>query len=365
VPAPNTGRLEEFLLHADYRIVLAAIHCMAKYKLGDQGMISAELIEKALTTTGEHEISAKTAAARGLAIARPAETERFLDRLLRDPNLDIVKHAVGTAGEIGYEESVPLLISMLARPRLRRVAREALLRLGSSAESALRSTLQDNEAPVEVRVRIPKVLSFFGNQDTADFLLGRVHSSDSRLDMPLLSALNRIRDRSPEVSFSAERVLELIQRECEKHGRLRLIYRAVQSPEAESDAHQVKEMVALMTKALGERLAEGLERVFRLLALIYPQTDIHAAFFSFTARPALRASALEFLDNLIEPPLRSQVMPLVEDNAEGPGDFEDREVHRDEVLRILLSEDDEWIRTIAKELIARLGTAEILSPEAA
>jgi len=365
VPASST-KLKEFLFHDDYRIVLAAIHCMAKYKFGDSGLITAELIDKALAITGEHELSAKTAAARALVIARLPESSRFLDRLLEDSKPDVVQQAVITAGEIGYQDSIPLLISMLARPRLRRVARESLLKLGTPAESALRSRLQDKDAPLEVKGRIPKVLSYFGNQDVANFLLSCLPSSSPLLDMALLKALNRIRERGPEVSFGTEQVLELIQRECEKHGRLRLIYRAIQSPEADTDAGQSGDILALLVKALGERLAEGLERVFRLLALIYPQADIHSAFFSFTARPALRASALEFLDNLIEPPLRSQVMPLVEDNDEaGPGNFEDREMHRGDVLRILLNDDDEWIQTIAKELAGRSATAGVGSHEAA
>jgi len=366
VPAANGTRLKEFLFHDDYRIVLAAIHCMAKYKFGDRGLISAELIEKALTTTGEYELSAKTAAARGLAIAQLPETTRFLDRLLQDPNPEVVQHAVSAVGEIGHENSIDLLIAMLSRPRLRRVARESLLKLGLPAESALKSRLQDKDTPLEVRIRIPKVLSYIGKQDIADFLLGCVPSSASLLDMSVLKALNRIRERSPEVSFSPDRVLELIQSECEKHGRLRLLYRALQSPEAEGDAPQAKAMLALMTKAIGERLTEGLERVFRLLALIYPQADIHSAFFSFTARPALRASALEFLDNLIEPRLRSQVMPLVEEDTESSaGAFEDQEMRRNDVLHSLLTEDDEWIQTIAREVAGRLGIREVVSPEAA
>ena len=35
---------------------------MAKYKIGESKLINAELIEKALTTPHEHELSAKTAA---------------------------------------------------------------------------------------------------------------------------------------------------------------------------------------------------------------------------------------------------------------------------------------------------------------
>jgi HEAT repeat protein len=366
VPALNRVKLKGFLFHNDYRIVLAAIHCMAKYEFGGEGLIDASLIEKALAITGEHEISAKTAAASGLAIARLPETGRFLERLLKDPSPEVVRHAAATAAEIGSEDSIPSLITMLGRPRLRRVARESLLKLGPPAEAALRSRLQDQQTPLEVRARIPKVLSYFGTQDVADFLLGSVGSSTPRLDMPLLKALNRIRERVPEVSFDAERVLELIQLESEKHSRLRLIYRAIESNGTEDDDRRLTEVFALMTKAVGERMSEGLERIFRLLALIYPHTDIRAVFFNVTVRPALRPSALEFLDNLLEPPLRPLVMPLVDDHKDlDAKEAEDRTMLRDEALRALLAEDDEWLQTIAKEVVLRFRLTAVLSPEAA
>jgi AAA family ATP:ADP antiporter len=366
VPAPDNLKLKEFLFHNDYRIVLAAIHCMAKYQFGDQALIDASLIEKALATTGEHEIGAKTAAARALVMARLPGTTRFLERLLKDSSPEVVRQAATAAGEIGHEPSIPSLMAMLARPRLRRVARESLLKVGPPAEAALRSRLQDPETPIEVRVRIPKVLSFIGRQDIADFLLGSVHSFPPRLDMPMLRALNRIRERVPEVSFDTERVVELIQLESEKHDRLRLIYGAIESPVTEEGDRRVTEVLALMTKAVGERMSEALERVFRLLALIYPQADIRAIFFNLTVRPALRPSALEFLDNLIEPTLRPLVMPLVDDRRESEEEErEDRETLRDEALRTLLAEDDEWIQTIAKEVVARVGVTQVLSPEAA
>jgi len=112
-----------------------------------------------------------------------------------------------------------------------------------------------------------------------------------------------------------------------------------------------------MMKALDERLAETVERVFRLLALIYSPTDIQTVYFNFSVRPAYRASAVEFLDNLIDPELRNLVMPLVEDSPETKANDDETNgeaLQREEALQILLTCDDEWLRTIARELAARL-----------
>jgi AAA family ATP:ADP antiporter len=354
IPPPGHFGLSEFLNHADYKVVLAAIHCVAKYQVGGKELIDEGLIEKAIGITGEHELSAKTAAARALEIAPLARRSEFLNRLLEDPNTSVVKQAVHTAGEIGYEDAIPMLIPMLAHGPLRRVAREALLKLGTPALSALLTQFREERVPLEVRARIPKVLSFFGKQDVAEFLLGSVQGSTPRLDMSLLRSLNRMRVLFPEITFEAERVHALIEAECGRHQRLRAIHRAISA--GSERGGPIDQVVSLLTKATGERLDEGAQRVFRLLALIHAPTDIQAVFFNVTARPALRASAVEFLDNLIQPELRTLVLPLVEDHEEKDEDG----IPFEEALQRLLAEEDEWLLTITRELTVRLGSAEVL-----
>lgn len=118
-----------------------------------------------------------------------------------------------------------------------------------------------------------------------------------------------------------------------------------------------------MEKALAERMDQGVERTFRLLALIYPHADVYSAYFSLSARPALRASAVEFLDNLIDQELRPLVVPLLEDRKtfEAIDVANDTETFWEEALQPLLSGDDAWLKTIARELATRLGVGDTLS----
>jgi len=348
---PARTKLREFLNHADYRTVLAAIHCIAKYRPRDGDLIDEQLIEKALAVSGEHGVGAKTAAARGVAIARPPRASQFLDQLLKESSAEVLRQAVQASGEIGYEGSISRLIPMLAHARLRRDAREALLKLGAPALSELRERFQDETVPIEVRFRIPKVLSLSHKQDAADFLFGCLRHFSPRLDTAILKALNVMRSESSEIHFDRDRVSALIGMESNRHQRLRAIRRAIQGNLDSENMEAPSDVDALLDKAIGERLDEGVERVFRLLHLIFPPSDIRSVHFSFTTRPALRASAVEFLDNLLDPALRTLVVPLVEDRDEPELSKESKEaLSRAEALQELLGQDDEWLRTIATEL---------------
>jgi hypothetical protein len=139
-----------------------------------------------------------------------------------------------------------------------------------------------------------------------------------------------------------------------------MIRQAIQPADTANNANDLDELLSLMHKAIGERLSEGLERAFRLLALIYSQTDIHLVFFNLTFRPALRANAIEFLDNLIEPRLSAQVLPLLEEGMK-PDASEDRRLSREDALQLLVEGDDEWLQTIARELAGKGGFDGVLS----
>jgi hypothetical protein len=71
---------------------------------------------------------------------------------------------------------------------------------------------------------------------------------------------------------------------------------------------------SLIAHSLNEKLQRTLDRVFKLLSLIYPWKDIAAARWSLQhGEPRIKASAAEFLDNTLDSALRKRVMPVLED----------------------------------------------------
>jgi ATP:ADP antiporter, AAA family len=58
---------------------------------------------------------------------------------------------------------------------------------------------------------------------------------------------------------------------------------------------------------------QSLERVFRLLGLLYPPADIYYAYHAITSGSThMRANALEFLDNVLHPEIKRSLIPVIE-----------------------------------------------------
>ena len=62
-----------------------------------------------------------------------------------------------------------------------------------------------------------------------------------------------------------------------------------------------------------ERLDQNLEVIFRLLGLCYPPRDIYSAYYGIvSSRKEVRASGVEFLDNVLGKDLKSYLMPFLD-----------------------------------------------------
>ncbi|HEX4948363.1 MAG TPA: Npt1/Npt2 family nucleotide transporter [Blastocatellia bacterium] len=72
-------------------------------------------------------------------------------------------------------------------------------------------------------------------------------------------------------------------------------------------AKQIKE------RAITSEAQQSLERVFRLLGLLYPPADIYYAYHAITSGSVhLKANALEFLDNVLQPDIKRSLIPVIE-----------------------------------------------------
>ena len=70
----------------------------------------------------------------------------------------------------------------------------------------------------------------------------------------------------------------------------------------------------LLKSLLEEKRARARERVFFMLGLLYPRRDVMAARWELEHGDArAKASACEYLDNVLSGPLRRRLMPMLED----------------------------------------------------
>jgi hypothetical protein len=64
---------------------------------------------------------------------------------------------------------------------------------------------------------------------------------------------------------------------------------------------------------LKQNMAEELERIFRLMKLMFPSLDLQNAYLGIRSTDPIRhANALEFLDNTLNADLRARLVPLID-----------------------------------------------------
>ncbi len=69
-------------------------------------------------------------------------------------------------------------------------------------------------------------------------------------------------------------------------------------------------------RAITTEAQQSLERVFRLLGLLYPPADIYYAYHAITSGSMhMKANALEFLDNVLHPDIKRSLIPVIEVNV--------------------------------------------------
>ena len=122
----------------------------------------------------------------------------------------------------------------------------------------------------------------------------------------------------------------------------------------------------LLRAALRERLDRDLEVIFRLLGLQYPQKDIFFAYSALRSTQAdRRASAVEFLDNVLSKNLKSLIVPLLEESSparlieHASRQFGIRTPGRETALRSIMEQPDSWLRACAAHEIGRAGLSSL------
>ncbi|MGE5327542.1 MAG: HEAT repeat domain-containing protein [Deltaproteobacteria bacterium] len=313
--------------------------------------------------------SARAEAARALgAIAADSPLQRELTQLLRDDDPAVEEQALLAAGKTRNRDVLPLVIEKLADPHLMGAARSALVAYGERAIGTLQDYLNDTSGSLTVRKQIPGVLARYGSARAAGILANSMIHSDPGLRFDVLKAMNRIRKDDPSLLPPSEEISDLLEVEAMGYYRSMQILAAF-DPETVEPSTEAREAGAesVLARALHERMEHELERIFRLLALIYPPRDIHNAYAGLTSGQArIQANSLEVLEHLLRPEhyrlLTSALDPDV--HLREKLHFAERLCHtkvesRTEALRILLHSEDRWLRACALHAVGELLVAEL------
>lgn len=321
-PSGPMAKMGEFLMAEDPRLRAAALVCLGNTG-GPEGVrMAEEVIQKMLSEDGPVRATTRALLARTLRHVRPpSPLHSFLRPLLQDSSAEVAREALRTARHVLRRDFLPLIMGKLTDRQLRPEALETLQAHGEKILGTLRDYLDDDSLPLDVRRLLPAVFAEVGTERAAEDLLVCLHQPDPRIRYQVIKALNKIRDRNPQLPLDLSRVEQALTEEIKE--AYRLLQEQCTRTSAEMQEHGGEEQIATVAR-LSDEYRQSAERVFRLLGLLLPQQDIYTAYRGLhSLRPELKANAVELLDALLPARWRRLVLPLV-----------DEEIPIDEKLRI-------------------------------
>jgi AAA family ATP:ADP antiporter len=289
-------------------------------------------------------------AARLLAVMRQRPVA-LLERLIADPDEEVARQAIRTAQRWRSIECFDVLLHALARPGLTDDAVSALAALGRNAVSLLESALGDRSVPPDARREVPTVLVRVGTAEAERALLAGLLDGDAPLRQRVIASLNKLKVRHPHLSIDRTAIDLLLAAEIAGHYRS---YQLLLPLEDET-----------VSAALRHSMEQELERIFRLMALVFPAPALHDAYVGIrSGNPLVRANALEYLENVLPPELRGVLLPLIDSQVseEERARLAERVIGAplespDRIVAALLASDDPWLRSRAETAFLRAAPA--------
>jgi AAA family ATP:ADP antiporter len=289
----------------------------------------------------------------------PDYFDPLLATLCRNPSNLIVREAIRSVGSLRKFPLAPTLVDLLLNQELSRDAQQALAKFGDQVVSLLGGHLGDSSYPIAGRRAIPPILVSIGTPAAAHVLLDNLLEPDTALRFQMISALNKVHQLHPEIELDAQLLETVLAAEIMGHYRSYQILEVLRLP---GSPHEP------VLHALSESIQQELERIFRLLALLYPHLDLHSVYFGLQSTNAtVYDNALEFLENVLKSELRGILVPLLDGKVSSKerAAIADRLVHakvenREQAVAELVASDDPWLKSCGAYAI---GTFAIKSLE--
>ncbi len=335
--------LQELSAFEDYS-VRSAVAAYLGHPGETQNLQTAQkILEEMAGEKGETGQRTRREAARLLG-GLPDSFDPLLSRLLSDPASEVVRETIRSVGLLRKVSLVPQLLERLCDPVLCEEVTRALVAFGDPIVGLLSTCLGDPGVSREKRREIPVVLAGIGTPPAAQVLLENIMEVDTTLRFKVISALNKLHRDHPEIRLDFRLLESVLAAEILGH------YRTYQIMEAISDPEDSDEQVV---KALQNSLQHELERIFRLLGLLYPQVDLHAVYLGLqSSDKTVYDNALEFLENVLKSPLRVVLVPLLDGRVTSSerARLADRLVHtqlesREQAVSELMSSEDPWLKS--------------------
>jgi AAA family ATP:ADP antiporter len=299
--------MRRHLLDPEPRVAVTACVGLAGSPHHEDVDAAQTTLERLIGDTREAGGPGRREAAVALAHIRLPRFRPLLVPLLYDHDIQVVEQAIKSARTLGAEDGLflPGLISLLGHRVLKAAARDALIGYGEPVVGALAHAMADEREDPWIRRHIPATLASIPAQSSMDALVASLDDTDGFLRYKSIAAIEKLRRNHPSFTFPPAAIERLVLQEASRYyGHLLLRHDFLRS---------ANEQGSLLARALDEKLERTLDRLYRLLGLLYQADDVAAARYTIEhGDPRRRAAAVEYLDTLLKGAVRRRVLPILD-----------------------------------------------------
>lgn len=272
--------------------------------------------------------------------------------LLTDADSRVRRTAIEAAGKLVAPQLLSSIVSALAIPRLASTAVAAISRYGVTGLEVGTRVLADPTAPREARMRATRLLTHFPETRSVLALCDGLSTHDPALRTAVVRALVKLETQDASLVVDRAVIRRVLRDEAKRYIELLAVVRDLALDKASP----------LLADALEHRVRSTRDRMIGLVALIGRDPSVEAALRNIGhAKAAVRANAIEVLDNVLEKDDKQLVIPIVEDTSvdlkldQLGAQFGVTRLTREDRLAGLLTSGDTWLVTCAALATADLN----------
>jgi len=348
-PEGRTNILKDRLASDDPRVRNDVMACIARHGSEDeQNLFDEDFIEAVLNNTERESVQGRIQLARILGKSDPDRFGRYIDRLMNDESEAVVNAAIESLGLLKDDKHISWLLEKLGERHHRASARKALANYGVNVLETLRVHLTDRNIRFVIRQNIPRVIREIPDQKSVSVLTEAMKVADPGLKYHIVKGLNHLRIHNKDLRFNTEARSAVFIQETRNYYEIAQIIHLSGKYNSEDGG------VRLLQRALIEKQRQNLERIFRLLGLVYPPNDMYFAYRGIVSREkTVHANAIEFLDNLLKSDVKKYIFPILDDTStenvlhSGEELFNVRWDSPVDALMYLLEGRDSWLKACA------------------
>ncbi|HXI30136.1 MAG TPA: hypothetical protein VNG89_16980, partial [Vicinamibacterales bacterium] len=225
-------------------------------------------------------------------LRRPRRLDPQLELLADLRSNDVTRVTAALGRRPTFERMhVAQVITLLAWDHVLPVARETLEELAPAHLGMLVDAMLDPAADFAIRRRLPRILGTVASRRSLDGLVSGLNDERFEVRYHASRAINRILEKSGELSVDRARMVGIIERELSVPPQLWRGYRLLDRPEIEDQPH---------ASLPAEATPRQVEYVFLLLSTIVARAPLDAAVHGVRSPNAgVRGLAIEYLDQVL------------------------------------------------------------------